>query len=157
MSEIRRIQSQLRRSYEGPAWHGPSLREVLEGVDARTALARPIAGAHTIWELVLHVTAWNHAALRWVSGEDVGDLPDEVNFPPVADVSEGAWQNAQELMRSTVLALREAIGTMSEERLNEKVASREYTIYFLLHGVVQHNLYHAGQIQLLKRAAQPHA
>ena len=93
MSETTRIADQLRRAFDGEAWHGDSLFEILEGIPAARAAARPITGAHTIWELVLHVAAWDGAVLRRLGGAAV-ELSDAENFPPVRDTSEAAWRLA---------------------------------------------------------------
>lgn len=89
MSEVKRIGDQLRRSHEGIAWHGPSLLELLNGVTADQASRRPVPAAHTIWELVLHITACKEVVTRRLTGETVPDLPPEEDFPAV---SFGAWQ-----------------------------------------------------------------
>lgn len=152
MSEVKRIKSELRRAFEGEAWHGPSVMEILAGVTAEQAAARPIATAHTIWEITLHITAWESVVLRRVKGEAVGSMPDEENFPTVADTGEEAWQQAIEKIKQVNLALREAIGALDDSQLSDIAAGTNYSIYFMLHGVIQHDLYHAGQIALLKKA-----
>ena len=151
MDEVRRLSDQLKRSYEGHAWHGPALRELLDGVSAQAAAARPVAGAHSIWELVLHVAAWEDAARRILDGEEIGDMPEAQNFPPAAAVSDHAWHEALGHLESVHRALVEDVHDLTDEELMQEVPSRKYTVYFLLHGVVQHNLYHAGQIALLKK------
>ncbi len=87
MSEVRRIKSQLRRAYEGKAWHGPSLREILDGVTAEQAARKPLAQAHSIWELVLHISAWESAVLKGLEGEYTEE-PDEGDWPAVEDTSD---------------------------------------------------------------------
>jgi uncharacterized damage-inducible protein DinB len=146
--ETKRLASQLRRSYEGPAWHGPSLRELLAGVTSVQAAAKPVSGAHSIWELVLHVTAWEREALAAIEGKKYETLAGDKDWPPVGEV----WQAALDDLDSASRSLGTAIRAMPEEKLNESVEGTEYNFYFLLHGVTQHNLYHAGQIALLKRA-----
>jgi uncharacterized damage-inducible protein DinB len=146
--ETKRLASQLRRSYEGPAWHGPCLGELLAGVTSEQAAAKPVSGAHSIWELVLHVTAWERQALAALEGRKYETLAGDKDWPPVS----GTWQAALDDLESASRALVTAIRAMPEEKLNEFVESTEYNFYFLLHGVVQHNLYHGGQIALLKRA-----
>lgn len=156
MSEATRIADQLRRAFDGDAWHGDSLFEILEGVTAAQAAARPIAGAHTIWELVLHIAAWDGAALRRLGGGSV-ELADAENFPPVLEVSDAAWHAATARLRNTHQDLVAAVVDLPESRLFEMVPGKHgahYTFYYMLHGVVQHALYHAGQIALLKKASQ---
>ena len=152
-SEAVRIADQLRRAFDGEAWHGDSLFEILEGVTAARAAARPIAGAHTIWELVLHVAAWDGAVLQRLGGLAV-ELSDAENFPPVRDTSEGAWRAALARVRRGHEELVAAVASLPDSRLDDMVPGKEgtyYTFYYMLHGVVQHELYHAGQIALLKK------
>ena len=152
-SEAARIADQLRRAFDGEAWHGDSLFEILEGVTAGRAAARPMAGGHTIWELVLHVAAWDGAVLRRLGGAAV-ELSDAENFPPVADTSEAAWRGALAQVRRGHEELVAAVASLPDSRLDDMVPGKEgahYTFYYMLHGVVQHELYHAGQIALLKK------
>jgi len=154
MSEVSRIADQLRRAFDGDAWHGDSLFEILEGVAAARAAARPIAGAHSIWELVLHIAAWDGAVLRRLGGVAV-ELSDAENFPRVADAGEAAWRSALAQVRRVHEELVAAVAGLSDARLYEMVPGKQgahYTFYYMLHGVVQHELYHAGQIALLKKA-----
>lgn len=154
MTETHRINSLLKRAFQGPAWHGPSLRELLEGVTAEQALAHPIPGAHTIWELVNHVIAWEQISKRRLEGDSANDVPDEVNFPPVADTGEHAWQTTLESLAASNQSLRESIKRIDDVKLEEMAAGQNYSNYAMLHGVIQHDLYHAGQIALLKKAIQ---
>ena len=90
MTESVRLADQIRRAFEGNAWHGDSVLELLAGVSAKTAAAKPITNAHSIWELLLHIAAWDDAARRRTGGEAV-TLSDAQNFPSVKEVSEAAW------------------------------------------------------------------
>ena len=153
MSEAARIADQLRRAFGGEAWHGDSVLEILNGVRSAQASARPIAGAHSIWELVLHIAAWDGAVLRRMGGVAVS-LSDAENFPPVTDVSEAAWRAALAQVQRIHEELAAAVSAMPDSKLYEMVPGKEgahYTFYYMLHGVVQHELYHAGQIALLKK------
>jgi uncharacterized damage-inducible protein DinB len=154
MSEARRIKDQLRRAFEGEAWHGPSLMELLADVTAERATAKPIPGVHSIWELVLHIAFWEDISRKRIEGDDSKYQAEDGLFT-VTESSEAAWQQALEKLRNTNVALRKAIATLNDDKLKEKAAGQEYSIYFLLHGVIQHDLYHAGQIALLKKALIP--
>jgi uncharacterized damage-inducible protein DinB len=154
MKEAERIADQLRRAMQGEAWHGPSLREILAGVTAQQAAARPVAAAHSIWELVHHITAWERIVLRRMGGETVKDVSTEVNWPPVFETSEAAWQRAMAALEESNRRLCDAIAQMPEERLRERVPGKQDSFYIELHGIVQHDLYHAGQIALLKKASR---
>jgi uncharacterized damage-inducible protein DinB len=153
MSEVRRIKDQLRRAFEGEAWHGPSLMEVLADVTAEQAAAKPLAAAHSIWELVLHIAFWEEVGRKRLEGDEAKYQAEDGLFT-VTETSEEAWQQALEKLKQTNAALRETIAKLDDEKLKEKAGGQEYSIYFLLHGVIQHDLYHAGQIALLKKAQQ---
>jgi uncharacterized damage-inducible protein DinB len=153
MSETARIADQLHRAFSGAAWHGDSLLEILDGVTAAQASAHPVSHAHSIWELVLHIAAWDGAVLRRMSGEAV-ELSSDQNFPPVRDTSETAWRKAVEHARNVHEDLVHAVAAFPDERLNDRVPGKKdahYTFYYMFHGVAQHELYHAGQIALLKK------
>ncbi len=153
MSEMTRLDDQLRRAMEKNAWHGPAVGEVLAGVKAVTASARPIAGAHTIWELVLHITAWIRAGEMGLVGEKI-HIPDAEDWPAVTSRSEEDWKNALRGMDAAYKRLRSDLSETNDARLDDTVTGQDYSVYVLLHGVVQHCLYHAGQIVLLKAAAR---
>jgi uncharacterized damage-inducible protein DinB len=124
--------------------------ELLDGVNSQQAAARPIAGAHSIWEIVLHITVWANVGSRRASGEKVQPTPEQ-DWPEVGDSSQEAWHKAVQALVQSQTSLDELIGNLSDEQLEATVPGKEYSIYFQLHGVVQHNLYHAGQIALLKK------
>jgi uncharacterized damage-inducible protein DinB len=155
ITEVDRIRDQFRRAFDGEAWHGPAVLALLEGVTAAQAAAHPIPGAHSIWELTLHIAAWEEACRRRLQG-DPAQLSDEENFRPINDTSEQAWENAKQYLIDTHRELLDAIAQLDETRLNEPIivnASTPYsTVYVTLHGGVQHDLYHAGQIAVLKKA-----
>lgn len=153
MPETARILDQLHRAYEGPAWHGPALRETLSGVTWQTAAQRPIAGAHTIWELVLHLTVWMSVPTRRIQGVEMPTLPADQDWPAAPAPSESAWSEALDRLAQAQRSLEDEVRKLTDDRLREKVLGEvPYSIYTMLHGVVQHNLYHAGQIALLKKA-----
>ena len=141
-SEVGRILGELQRAFEGNAWHGPAVLELLHDVTAEQAAARPVAGAHSIWELVLHIAARESAGCRRLEG-DRAELPDEENFPPVHDTSEAAWQQTIELLKAGHRRLRDAISRVDESRLDAPVLDGMRSCYITLHGVIQHDLYHA--------------
>ena len=148
MSEIERIVDQLQRAYRGNAWHGPSFREVLDGVDADAASARPVSNGHTIGELVVHVVAWENEALARLTGKGRDDLPPEEDWPE----GRAAWSDLLDELDAVHERLSGAIGELTDDRLGDVAAGSPGTIYHLLHGVIQHNLYHMGQMALLKKA-----
>ena len=151
MTEIERIIDQLNRAFVGEAWHGPAVIEILEGITAQQAAAHPLAGGHSIWELALHITAWTRAGSRRLRG-DRAQLTDAENFPAVADSGEQAWEEARGSIKQAHEEFRSAILLLDDSRLDQPIIEGMSSIYVTLHGIIQHSLYHAGQIAILKKA-----
>jgi len=150
-SEPLLLAEQLRRAFAGNAWHGPALLELLQDVNAPTAAARPLPGMHSIWELVLHIAAWDAAACRRLAGEKCQPTG-AANFPPVPKPTAAAWRKAVAHARRTHDQLVKTVAALPESSLRDRVPGKRYDFYFMLHGVAQHELYHAGQIAILKKA-----
>ena len=157
VTERERIRDQFRRAFDGEAWHGPSVLQLLNGIDAQQAAAHPIPDAHSIWELTLHIAAWESACKRRLEG-DPAQLTDAEDWQPVDDTSDGAWESAKKYLLDTHRELLEAIARLDESRLDEPIIKDPNTpfssVYVTLHGGVQHTLYHAGQIAMLKKALE---
>lgn len=150
--EVHRLEEQLRRALEGEAWHGPSLLELLAGVSAAQAASHPIAGAHGIWELVLHLASDYELVLRRWAG-DGRQLTAEEDWPACPASTEENWQQTVHDLERLNRRLRQAVREFPDERLDDPlVPESPHTAYAQFIGVTQHNLYHAGQIALLKRA-----
>jgi len=150
MGELERIVDQLRRAFEGEAWHGPAVTEILEGITAQQAAARPSGAVHSIWEIVLHIAAWESAGARRLRG-DRAQLPTEEDWPVVTISSEEAWQQTMKALKQGNEELRTAISRLDESRLDQPILEDMSSAYRTLHGIVQHDLYHAGQIAILKK------
>jgi uncharacterized damage-inducible protein DinB len=152
MSKIQAIIEELQNIHDGDAWHGPSLKESLSGLTARQAATRPLGNAHSIWEIALHIAGWEDVFRRRLEGEAISE-PEEGDFPTPAAVSEDAWGRALDRVNGAHRALIGTIAGLTDERLREMVVGKDYTVEYLLRGLVRHNVYHAGQIALLKKAA----
>jgi uncharacterized damage-inducible protein DinB len=150
MSEVERIADQLKRAFAGEAWHGPSVLEIIEGLTASQAAARPFVGTHSIWELVLHISAWEHAIVKRLGG-DRAQLPTEEDWPPVTATNDQAWEETKLKLTQSHHELRSAIQGLDESRLDQPIIEGMSSVYVQLHGIIQHDLYHAGQIALLKK------
>jgi uncharacterized damage-inducible protein DinB len=151
-TELQRLEEQLERALEGEAWHGPSVLEVLEGVSAHQAAAHPVAGAHSIWELVLHLCSDYDLVLRRLGG-DGRQLTESEDWPIVPEPSAENWSESVRKLKQLNAELRRAIGSFPRERLDEPlVPEAPYTAYTQFIGVTQHHLYHAGQMALLRKA-----
>src|SRR5262245_8450248 len=150
--ESRRIADQLRRAFSGDPWHGSSLRDLLDGVNAEQAIARPLPSSHTIWELVLHIEIYVTVALEAVGGVPMPNLYGTEKDWPAAGSGASAWAAATTRMFERARDLAVAIDGFRDSRLPEMVPGRDYDFYYLFHGIVQHRLYHGGQIAMLKKA-----
>lgn len=119
------IVDQLHRSLEGDSWQGASIREVLEGVTVTEAAAHPVPGAHSMWELLYHVTAWVRAVHSRVLGR-VSELEGEADWPPARDITENAWAAAFDYLRRSQSELIATLRTLSDVDLNAPVPNRDY-------------------------------
>ena len=154
-STAAQLSNHIKRTVAGPMWHGPSLDELLASVSSDQAAARPITGAHSIWEIVLHVTAWAEIALARLHGQRTGDPAPDEDWPPVPGSDAAAnWQAALERLRESYRALATDTRRLEPSAFDEKVAGADYSVSNLLHGVIEHGTYHGGQIALLKRALE---
>jgi uncharacterized damage-inducible protein DinB len=152
MRERERIEDQLLRGLEGGAWHGPALLELLHGVTAEQAAAHPVPGAHSIWELVLHLESTYSLVLRRLHGESP-TLTKTEDWPPVPEPTEENWRASMAALRSLNQLARHAVQQLPDDRLDQPVVPHPpYTAWIQFTGLTQHDLYHAGQVALLKRA-----
>jgi uncharacterized damage-inducible protein DinB len=138
---------ELRRTFDGDAWHGPAILTTLRGVTEEQARAKPIAGAHSILELVVHMTAWIDAVRRRIAGEHL-DSKDVVDW---ASVSEISFEVALAGLRRAHERLVAAVEPMSDDDLQRTIRGKDYNAYQTVEFVVDHNVYHQGQIALLKK------
>jgi hypothetical protein len=152
MDESRRLAEQLTRALDGEAWHGPAWREALDGIGLEAALRRPIPGAHGIAEIVLHVTTWQDTARLRLEGGNP-QVTDEQDWPAATFADEAAWQAAVKRLFETGHALAETVARFPSARLEEQRPGDIGTYYALIQGILCHDLYHAGQVGLLRKAA----
>lgn len=150
-SEAVRIADQLRRAFYGEAWHGPCLTELLAGIDPETAAAKPVADVHSIWELLLHIAVWDSVALTRLSGRK-SQPKGLANFPRPPRPTVAAWRKAIAEARQIHDTLTKTVARLNDQRLLDRVPGKRYDFYHMLHGIVQHELYHGGQIAILKKA-----
>jgi uncharacterized damage-inducible protein DinB len=151
METCEHIADLLERTFDGEAWHGDSITRILQGITSEKALQKPIRNVHSIWEIVLHMIAWEHVVVTCLQGETYEGVQDEQDWPPVKETDQEAWQSALKRLAETTSKLKELMLSFPEAKLHEKVPGRNFTFYRLLHGMIQHNLYHGGQIAMLKK------
>ena len=157
MTEHERLIDNLNREINGQPWHGPSLASILEGVDAGAAARRPPGGGHTIWEIVLHMTGWKREVTRRVRGGAAAE-PAGGDWPAAGEPTEARWQEARAAHVRAHDELVETIRGLGPDQLTARVAGDSaasigagLSVAATLWGLVQHDVYHAGQIALLKK------
>jgi len=156
-SEADRLIDQFRRAHDGDAWHGSPVRSILNGVTHTEAAARLIPGAHSIWELVLHMAGWRNEVARRATGQPAAE-PVGGDYPKIGDPTAARWRDALAALDASHRNLVEVTRKIDDaQMLRPTVDPRNrplgtgVTYYELLHGIVQHDAYHAGQIALLKK------
>lgn len=151
--EIEPLLGLLDEGYNRAAWHGPNLRGSIRGVTAREAALRPKSGRHNIWEIVVHAAYWKYTVRRRLLGEKRGSfsLPGSNWFSRPADRSEKAWRADVALLEREHRRLREAVSEVRPEDLDKPARGSRTKVRRLIAGIAFHDVYHAGQIQLIKK------
>ena len=154
MAELDLLASAIERTVTGPMWHGPSLAALLKDMTFADAMEHPIDGAHSIWEVALHVAAWANIARERLSLEPTREPTLAEDWPPVAIPTQPKWWRAVNELTDGHRRLADAVRRFDETKLNHQIPGHEYTVRVMLHGVVEHGAYHGGQIALLTRSLQ---
>ena len=150
MTRAQHLSGTLGEIFDGDPWYASALNPVLAGITAVAAAARPLAQAHSIWEITLHMDAWNRVCLRRLAGEAVAEPP--VDFPGPETVTPDAWRQSRAQLSDSCRELIDKAGRLTEAELAKTVAGKSHSVDYLIEGVGQHWIYHAGQIALLLRA-----
>jgi hypothetical protein len=143
----------LDQAFDQKGWHGTTLRGALRGMTPEEALWRPASGRHNIWELTVHAAYWKYAVRRRLTGDAAGSFPRKPsNWPAVPDVPDAAeWKQDIRLLESEHRMLREAVRTLPPAELEARSPKGVWTNAQEIHGIAAHDLYHTGQIQLIKK------
>jgi uncharacterized damage-inducible protein DinB len=147
MRLVERMLLELNAAFDGEAWYGTPLRRLLDGIDDPTAHRRAIPSAHTIAELLAHVSAWMEIVAMRLGGIAFDPSVAE-DYPSVEGVP---LSQAIGRLERAHTKLVDTVARMTDADFDRMIAGKNYTADFMLHGVVQHNAYHAGQIALLKK------
>jgi hypothetical protein len=141
------------QAYNRKSWHGTNLRGSIRGVSAKQAAWRPASKRHNIWELVQHAAYWKYVVRRRLNGEVRGSFPIKGSnwFRPPEEYSEKTWKADVALLDQMHRSMREAIAALSIEEVQHTPTGSTTSNFSLISGIAAHDLYHAGQIQLLKR------
>lgn len=153
MNELASHLKQIQRAFEGEAWHGPSLMEALDGVDCHMAKRHHVQGVHSIWEIALHTVAWKRAVTHWLESREF-TVDEADNFPKPEEGDDAEWEHVLNALRVAQAELLAVVARLTNEKLYQSPPGRETVYSDYLFGIVHHDLYHAGQISLLKKAAQ---
>jgi uncharacterized damage-inducible protein DinB len=145
MAEIKKIINTLKHTFEKDAWHGPAVMEVLTGITEKQSAVK-IGNSHSIIELVTHMTAWRNYVIEKLKGNELFELSEEQNFPNEKD-----WKKALADLEQSQHDLIVALEATPDERLQQVVPGRKFKFYTMLHGIIHHDIYHIGQIQLVKK------
>lgn len=150
MGPIEQLLERYDQTLAGDAWYGDPVWKILDGIDAACAAASPVNGVHNIWQLVKHMEFWEDVAARRLSGPVTPDLAG--NFPKMPALDEQGWQKTLEQFRSSNAKFREALSQVDAARLDQNTSGGERTFRYEIVGVIEHHIYHIGQIALLKKA-----
>ena len=154
-TDLEALRQDLHDVYEGSPWHGSSITEVLKGIDANAAARRPIPKAHTIWEIVLHMTAWTREVASRVRGAAAKSPPEDWPAPRFGG-GEPAWKAAKDDLAAAQADIEAAAAGLDGDDLVRWIENHEGTscsVGTVIRGLLQHHTYHEGQIAILKRAA----
>jgi uncharacterized damage-inducible protein DinB len=156
--ELQQLLAILDRAYDRQSWHGPNLRGSIRGVSADDAAWRPAKGRHNIWEEVVHAAYWKYAVWRRLTGAGRGSFPFKgsnwFTRPTAGNATDAAWRADIALLAEMHRSMRAAIAGLPRAELRKTPARRKVSNFELIAGIAAHDLYHAGQIQLLKRLAR---
>jgi uncharacterized damage-inducible protein DinB len=160
MSEIEQLVAELSHAHAGDPWHGPSRAAVLANIGWADAARRPPGGAHSIWELVLHMTSWTREVARRLR-DGVARPPELGDWPAAPEPSEAAWSAARAALDQAHVELIASLRTVPDQRLDENVGAERdaplgagVSYRVMLHGLAQHDAYHSGQIAILARVVR---
>ena len=151
INELQRIVLQLTASMEGNAWHGPAVFELLNDINDEEASQRPLRDAHNIFEITAHIITWQKAGIRRIGG-DTASISEKEDWPFSNDTTIDQWESTLLELKTVYYNLKKEIMNFPIDRLDEIPAGLNHNYYTLFHGIIQHNIYHAGQIAILKKA-----
>lgn len=150
--EIKALLVLLDEAYNKPAWHGPNLRGSLRRLSAQQAVRRPAPGRKNIWEIAIHAAYWKYAVLHRLAGRKRGSFPLKgSNWFPRENADEPAWKADLQLLDRIHAELRVAVAGLAPALLETKPRGSKHSYRRLIQGAALHDVYHAGQIQTLKR------
>lgn len=151
MAEIELMLAHYDQVLNGDPWYGDPMWRVLDGITAKAAAARPLPQAHTIWEIVMHMIFWEGVVIKRLHGQRAG-LVEELNFPTMPEATEENWRKTLEELRASNRNFREALKKLDPAKLTELTVARKRTYAEEAQGIIEHHVYHIGQIGMLRKA-----
>jgi len=148
MSKLKTIVDNLKFTFDGNAWHGPSLQAILKDITAEQSLHK-IGNGHNIAELVHHIYAWRFYVIQHLEGKRDYEVPDDFNFIKIDTIDEKNWNKLKSQLIESQSIIISKLEDASEKLLDNIVSRREFNYEKLLHGLIHHDVYHAGQIRML--------
>jgi uncharacterized damage-inducible protein DinB len=150
--EIKRIHKNISAIYNGQPWYGDNVLSFLSGLSAEKAALKPEKLNHSIAEIVCHMTAWHYFVIEKIKGNAVYEVLDtELNWQKLMKLNEAEWKNIQDDLLKSQIELLQQIEQMPESMMSSTVDGRKYNFRLMLHGIAQHDIYHAGQISIIRK------
>lgn len=152
--EIKRLIRTMKKNFEGSPWYGPSFRDVMEDISVRKAFSRPVENAHCMAEILCHMISWRELLNKRLQGDDSFSVTqkESFNWKRFDPDPEKAWQVLQQAITTNQEQIIASLEKSEDTLLDQKVAKRKYTYRTLITGLIEHDVYHLGQIALLKKA-----
>lgn len=150
ITETYRITELLRRTFDGEPWYGPSVMDTLSNITLEETLNQ-LPDSHTVAELVEHMIAWRIFIIKRLKGDNTFEVDQEASFKNGTAMTAEIWQEMLQRLQQTQEDLLQLLSQISDEKLAEMVAGREYTFNTMMHGIIHHDIYHIGQIGLLQK------
>ena len=150
ISETYRITELLRNTFDGKPWYGPSVMDTLSEVTLEETLNQVPSG-HTVIELLEHMIAWRTFVIKRLQGDNEYEVDQEQSFKHISSMTTEAWRDAMQRLHQTQEDLMQILSQTSDDKLDDMVAGREYTVDKMLHGLIHHDIYHIGQIRILRK------
>jgi hypothetical protein len=148
--ELSRIKSMVQNTFDGAAFHGASIMEIIDKISANQAF-HPSEHIHRICELVQHITAWRIFAVKRLEGDVHYEVTQTEDWKTFINPDATTWEEIKSELAKSQNSLVRALDKTSDDRLKDEVEGKAYDYYTLIHGVIQHDLYHLGEIALLAR------
>lgn len=152
-AELEHIKKMLQHNWDGPMWYGGNLSEMLKGISAPQAYNKPVGLAHNIYEYVCHMYTWRRFVVEFINGNTnyCVEIDSEKDWPTQYEATEENWSSALKDLAYIQAQLLADIDKITNEQLNELVPGKKFRWYAFLHGIIHHDIYHSGQINLLKK------